>query len=154
MTVLQKVPKMRPPLERIVQAGIIDLFRKIGIHVGSTSQYRASHVVEGLPDLICHALAINTFFWFESKSYLPSWSDGDQVRRFNPYERSTWRPHPLSEKQQEFRDRALACGVRHYWGGFPQAEDALIDLGLAYRAASGVLILKSAPQRRTADAKP
>jgi len=124
-------PKFKPPLEKVVQASVIDLFRKAGIHVGSTSQYRASRVAEGIPDLLCHAEKIGAFFWFETKSYHPK-VPGSWIG-FNPYDRLTWSPLPLSPKQIEFRLRAVACGVRHFWGGLPQAEDALVALGFGVR---------------------
>ncbi len=137
--------RLRPPLEGQVQHGIIDLFRRAGVHVGSTSQYRQSHVEEGIPDLMCHALAIGVFYWFEVKSYVPSFPGpvpGPKGHiRFNPFDRATWVPRELSEKQLEFRRRALACGVKHFFGGMPQAENALIELGLGRRAESGVFLL-------------
>jgi len=47
--------------------------------------------------------------------------------------------HIPGPEQQAFRERCLAAGVRHYWGGVVEAEDALIDLGLATRLSSGAL---------------
>ena len=130
--------RMKPPLEGQVQKWIIDLFRKAGVHVGTTSQYRESHVEEGIPDLLCHATAIAVFFWFEVKSYELTWTGPKGPVRFNLFDRATWVPKPLSDKQEAFRQRALSCKVRHFWGGFPQAEDALITLGLGIRHPSGV----------------
>jgi len=130
--------RMKPPLEGEVQKWIIDLFRKAGVHVGSTSQYRQSHVEEGIPDLLCHATAIAVFFWFEVKSYELSWLRGGKTVRFSLFDRASWTPRPLQPKQEEFRKRALSCGVKHFWGGFPQAEDALIALGLGIRHENGI----------------
>ena len=138
--------RMKPPLEGDVQRWVIDLFRKIGVHVGSTSQYRQSHVHEGIPDLICHAIPVNTFFWFEVKSYELTWQRDGKPVRFSLFDRSTWTPKPLSPKQEDFRVRALGCGVRHFYGGMPQAEDALIALGLGIRHENGIFAYLPRPR--------
>jgi hypothetical protein len=138
--------RMKPPMEGDVQRWIIDLFRKIGVHIGSTSQYRQSHVEEGIPDLICHAIPVNTFFWFEVKSYELTWQREGKPVRFSLFDRTTWMPKPLQPKQEEFRARALACNVKHFWGGMPQAEDALIALKLGIRHENGVFAYLPRPR--------
>ena len=117
------------PREKDVARAVVQLFRAAGVWVGNTAQYRPSMVAIGLPDLIC--FTTRAMFWFECKR--------PQRQGYHPFQRDTWKSEPLRPDQQAFRDRCVAAGVRHYWGGVIEAEDALIDLGLATRLSSGAL---------------
>ena len=117
--------KLKPPLEKHVQKAVIDLFKRVGCKVYTTSQYRASHVSVGFPDLYVRHPATRQCWWFETKTY--------EAAGWQPYRRDTWRPKPLSPAQVTFREEAVACGEHHYWGGEPEAEACLIELGLASR---------------------
>jgi len=108
---------------------VVNLFRIAGVWIGNTAQYRPSMVVIGLPDLI--GFTTRAMFWFEIKRPMR--------QGYHPFQRATWKSEPLRPDQQAFRDRCVAAGVRHYWGGVVEAEDALIDLGLATRLSSGAL---------------
>ena len=131
------------PDEKTVQRDLLRLFAYAGCLMGSTSQYRASRVLEGLPDLVGWHLGIKRFLWWESKAPVARWRDrdADPWIYYSPYHRATWRSKPLSVKQQEFREAAVACGELHGWGGIVEAETFLIELGLANRLASGVIQL-------------
>lgn len=121
----------RPPTEKAVQAQICALYRLAGCRIYSTSQYRPSHVSVGIPDLLVRHPARGVSWWFEVKTYQP--------RGFSWNDRATWHPKPLAPAQVVFATEAIQCGERHYWGGLPAAEDALIDLGLAMRDDSGMI---------------
>lgn len=135
--------KMRPPSEtKVVQPHIVSLFRSAGCQADSTSQYRASHIVQGFPDLVVFAPAILKMFFFEVKSYLAEWTNDRGVRiRFNPFDEATWHPKPLEPAQVRFRERILTCGQLHYWGGVPEARATLVELGLAHRGERGTFYL-------------
>lgn len=120
--------RIKPPLEKDVQRRIITLFRHAGLQVDSTSQARASMIARGLPDLLVFGPGV--FFFFEVKSYRPA--------GYRLMDRTTWRPLPLRPDQEAFRDKCLKAGVRHFWGGYVEAEDALVALGLGQRTASGL----------------
>lgn len=122
-----------PPLEKMVQQQITRLFAAAGGIVRSTSQTRASRVAVGIPDLMIHFPG-SGFVFFECKTYRRPWRPMDPP--------ATWRPNPLSPDQVAFRDDCLAAGVRHAWGGLPQAEDLLVELGLAERRKDGHLIVR------------
>lgn len=111
------------PLEKVVQRQIMDLFLVHGAKVCTTSQYRASHVTEGMPDLYCiHRKAGG--WWFEVKR-------PRKLASFDRFRPETWEPEPLSPAQQEFRDLCLAAGVAHFWGGYREAKAALVTLGIS-----------------------
>lgn len=126
--------RIKPPLEKDVQRQVVTLFRHAGLQVDSTSQARASMVAKGLPDLLVFGPGV--FFFFEVKSYRPG--------GYRLMERSTWTPLPLRQDQEAFRAKCLAAGVRHHWGGFPQAEDALVAVGLGHRLPSGLFMYRRA----------
>ncbi len=121
------------PLEKDVQKGIVRLFRSMGGIVHSTSQYRASHVTEGMPDLHNAFPFLRAWFWFETKRPLAT-------AEFHPFKPYLWTPEPLRPSQEEFRQNCLATGAQHFWGGLKEAEDALISIGAAERV-NGVLRL-------------
>ena len=110
------------PLEKAVQAQVVSVFRVHGCRVYSTSQYRASHVAEGFPDLyVMHPIAGS--WWFEVKRPKRSSS-------FDRWKMETWEPEPLSPKQVAFRTSCHGCGVRHAWGGYREAVTLLQSLGI------------------------
>lgn len=132
MAVKGKLPAERPPLEREVQAAIVDLFKRAGCRVYSSSQYRASHVSVGWPDLFVRHCATGRRWWFEVKSYKPGYSSLDPA---------TWIPKPLSDAQERFAAECQMTGEAHYWGGYLEAEAALVAEGLAERFGRTVRIL-------------
>lgn len=141
MSVDTSVPlRFKPPRESEVQAMLIRFFTLGGWKVGSTSQYRASRVMLGLPDLLLIHRGLGRFAWWETKAPLERWRDHptDLWTYYTPGLLRTWRSKPLSKVQQQFRDDALACGQLHGWGGLPEAEAFLLELGLGVRLASGI----------------
>ena len=47
----------------------------------------------------------------------------------------------LAPPQAVFADHCCAVGIRHFWGGLREAEEALVELGLAVRAGNlGILL--------------
>lgn len=131
--------RLKPPSEtKVVQPQIVDLFRRGGCECDSTSQYRASHIACGFPDLVVFARVVGLMFFFEVKSYLAEWTSPTGLRiRFDLFDERTWRPKLLEPDQVKFREKALACNQLHFWGGLPQARDALVQIGLGYRLPSG-----------------
>lgn len=111
------------PPERQVQAGIVALFQSVGIRVRSTSQYRASHVAIGIPDLIL--LGDGWGGWYEVKTY---------QRGYQPFDRSTWVPKPLAPAQAAFLADAARAGQVAAWGGLLEAEALLIQQGYCVRS--------------------
>lgn len=105
-----------PPLEREEQAAIVQMFRKAGFKVRSTSQKREARVSPGIPDLMISNRARGIFLWFEVKAYSPKGYPAKKV------------PRALEPAQVEFRDDAVAAGHRHYWGGRWEAGDLLYRL--------------------------
>lgn len=131
--------RLRPPSEtKVVQPQIIDLFKRLGFKVDPTSQYRASHIAYGFPDLVVFALPVAKMFFFEVKSYLREWTNAaGQLVKFNLYDESTWRPKPLEPDQQIFREHCRACHQLHFWGGLPEARATLVELGVAHLDQGG-----------------
>jgi len=123
----------KPPLEKDEQQAVTRLLRLAKFRVGATSQYRRSGQMVGLPDLVVLHCGLGRGGWWETKKY--------QARGFHPFDRSTWRPEPLSAKQLDFRVLAVESGQLHGWGGRREAEDWLITIGLAVRAGNGSILL-------------
>lgn len=140
------------PTEKVVQQTVIGLFRALGTFVGSTSQYRKSGQAVGLPDLVCQHEGAGVGWWWETKAPFRRWRDHDTDpwTEYSPLDRRTWRSKPLEPEQEKFRRRALACGQLHGWGGLVEAEDFLVEQGLAQRLASGLIQLRSRPLVRGA----
>lgn len=122
-----------PPLEKHVQQQIARLFAACGGVVRSTSQTRASRIAVGVPDLLVHFPGV-AFVFFECKTYRRPWRPMDAP--------TAWRVNPLSPDQETFRADCEAAGVRHAWGGLPQAEALVIELGLAERRKDGFLVVR------------
>lgn len=111
-----------PPLEKIVHRHVIDLFKRLGTVVYSTSQYRASHVAVGFPDLWCmHPRLAKAWFW-EVKKY--------RKAGFHPMKPETWVPESLRPEQAMFREHCLATGILHGWGGTSEAITFAEQIGL------------------------
>ena len=93
---------MKPPvpLEKEVQAAVVNFYRLVGCQVKSTSQARASKVALGLPDLLVFWPARRTF-WFH------------EVKRANAR-----RP---SDEQIAFLGLAFECDVPMVIGGLREA---------------------------------
>lgn len=136
--------RFNPPTEKDTQRAVVKLFRHAGCIVYSTSQYRASHIAVGFPDLFCRHLGMRLAFWWETKPPLARWRDRDKDpwTLYHPYKPETWRPRPLDPKQAEFRDAARTCLELYFWGDLRSAEDALVTLHLAVRADNGTLLLQ------------
>ncbi len=130
---MMSVPALLPPDEKEVQRAVIRLFSLAGFKVRGTSQYRASRVAGGLPDLMAHHHREAVALWFETKA--------PQRKGYDPLRRETWIPKPLSPEQVVFRADALRCRQRHYWGGLREAEAALVELGLAAPTGNGGIML-------------
>jgi hypothetical protein len=126
---------LAPPLEKEEQRRVVELFRLAGCRVHTTSQYRASHVAVGLPDLIVFHEGARAQWWFEVKRY--------EAKGFNPWFRKTWHPFPLRADQAEFRRVALACGQRHYFGGIVEAEAVLVEIGLGQHINGAFTLTKA-----------
>src|SRR5262245_22929746 len=118
-----------PPLEKTEQRAIVRLFELAGFRVGSTSQYRASGQLVGLPDLVLLHRGLKRGGFFEVKGYMRA--------GYDPSRWQTWRPKELKPAQQEFRAWALDCGLLYGWGGLREAEQFLVDLGLAESGDGG-----------------
>lgn len=118
----------KPLTEKEIQRQVVTLFRTFGTIVHTTSQYRASHIAKGLPDLICFHRDHRLAWWFETKKYRRVTAAGVPYKPFQP---ATWEPEPLRPEQQTFADLCLVCGQRHFWGGITEARQALVELGLA-----------------------
>lgn len=132
--------RYKPPSEKETQRAVIRLFRAIGATVRSLSQYRASMVAIGSPDLLCHHRGIPASWWFETKPPLARWRDDHGIMvYFDPNRPATWKPRALDAAQAAFREDALGCGDRHFWGDLRAAEEAVIALGRGYRLPNGVL---------------
>ena len=144
MTLLKKYPArprekgFTPPYEKLEQAAVTNLFLATGARVFNMSQYRASHVAVGISDLYVMHERRRVAWWFECKRYHAIWTNGDETVCFDPFKRETWMPLTMSKAQQDFRASCLACGVPHFWGGRREAEDALVEVGLAQRGANGL----------------
>lgn len=122
--------KLPVPTEKAVQAGVVQLLRSVGLVVRSTSQYRASHVAVGIPDLMVHGDGWSG--WFEVKTYRAGWL---------PTDRSTWIPKPLRAEQAAFLADAAWGGQRTAWGGFNEAEQWLLDMGYLVRHPNGLVLI-------------
>jgi len=133
--------RVAPPVEKIEQRFVVDLFRAVGATVYPMSQYRASHVAIGLPDLYVMHPKAGLAWWFECKRYEALWRDGDAVVAYHPMDRRTWKPKPLAEPQIRFATECRMAGQRHYWGGRREAELALVALGLAEASGDGIRLL-------------
>lgn len=125
-------PKVAPcPREtKDVQPAIVSLAKAVGFEVYSMSQYRASHVAEGIPDLKMLHRRRAFGLWWETKTYYSG-----------PWQKGILELKPLSEKQAEFRANAIACGEPHGWGALPDFYSTLLLVGLADRR-SGVIMLR------------
>jgi hypothetical protein len=132
----QTTPTANPPLEKFVQQQITALFRACGGTVRTTSQTRASQVSPGIPDLLVHFPGV--FVWFECKTYRRPWK---------PMARETWRPNPLAPEQDLFRRDCITSNVAHWWGGLPEAEALVIELGLATRRPDGQIVVSRKESR-------
>lgn len=132
---------MKPPLEKVEQDAVRGLLHAAGFWTGSTSQYRRSGQVVGLPDLILLHEGIGVGGWWETKKY--------QARGWHPFRRETWIPEPLRPEQAAFRDRALRCGDLFGWGGRKEAEAFLVALGLAKRTGNGSILLTGSHRKET-----
>lgn len=97
-------------LEREEQAEIVKLLKAFRFRVYSTSQYRASKVSLGFPDLWCMHEMQPLAFWFEVKRQ----SGGMYY-----------------SEQTEFGEFAVRCGVGYHTGDRYHAADLLRSLGLA-----------------------
>jgi len=133
----------KPPSEKEVQAILVRFFRAAGWIVGSTSQYRASRQLVGLPDLVMRHRGLRRFAWWETKAPLARWRffPTDPWIYYTPGLARTWCSKPLQPKQAEFRDDSLACGELYGWGGLPEAEQFLIELCQGRRLSSGIFQL-------------
>lgn len=133
MNVKPRRPK--PRLEKLEQQECIRLFKSVGCAVHSTSQYRASAVTVGMPDLYVIHSRKGVWFWFEVKK-------AQSLTTFTPFHRSTWVPEDLRLGQLQFRANCLATGQPHFWGTIVEAEKALLAVGLA-EIRHGVFWLKA-----------
>lgn len=135
--------RFKPPTEGQVQATLCRLFAAAGWKVGSTSQYRASGQVVGLPDLLLRHVGLRRFAWWETKAPRGRWRDrpDDPWTYFTPYDRQTWRSKALRPKQEEFMTDALLCGELYGWGGLVEAEEFLIGRDQGVRLANGLFQL-------------
>ena len=108
-------PVLKPLPEKAVQSQVIDLFKKVGCHVYSTSQYRASHIAVGFPDLkVFCPVGSGAATWFECKAR-------DAKGRLKP----------LRPAQAAFRAIATASGEDYDWGDLEIAKQVLVRWGLA-----------------------
>jgi hypothetical protein len=127
---------MARPSEKTIQQAIVDLAcgskvsPGLGFYRYSTSQYRASHVSEGLPDLILFQVKAGIALWWETKSY-----DGKL------WKRGTVALQPLSPMQERFRLHCRSTGELHGWGALPEFYLMLLLLGFAQVSEGGSLIL-------------
>ena len=134
-------PRHNTVTEKDEQRAVVGLFRAVGATVYSMSQYRASHVAIGLPDLYVMHAPRGLAWWFECKRYEGMWRRDGEAVAYNPFDRSTWQAKPLAPPQAVFADHCCAVGIRHFWGGLREAEEALVELGLAVRAGNlGILL--------------
>lgn len=121
----------RPVPEKVVQQHVVGLFRTAGCVVMSTSQYRASHVAVGLPDLLVFAPqpGIRASTWFEVKAR-------DKAGRLKP----------LRPEQVEFQQLCATCGTPYHWGDLEVCQQVLVSWGLGeYRGT--VFYLTAAAMR-------
>lgn len=137
---------LKPPLEKAIQAQIAALLRSVGFVVRNTSQVRPSMVAEGIPDLIIHHVGIGRGGWFEVKR--------PRVKGYDPRERATWIPEPLRPEQRTFGVQAAACGQIFAWGGVREAEQLLLDLGLAFFNRGVFTLRPNGPPKPTAPPPP
>ena len=127
-----RAPRVPPPLEKYEQQAVATLLRLCGFKVRSTSQYRASHVAVGIPDLILHHPGIGQGGWWEVKRY--------RQKGWHPIKRDGWVPEPLRPEQEQFMQDALRSGQLFGWGGRLEAEIFVLGLNLARRAGNGGII--------------
>lgn len=112
------VPRPKPPSEKAEQKSIIYAVRVLGGHVASTSQYRASRVALGLPDLLIAFPAKGVAFFFEVKGRLRrKGADDDPLK-------------PLRPEQARWRETYERCGWKYYWGDYACLVAALHELGI------------------------
>ena len=113
--IMSATPVLKPLPEKAVQSQVIDLFKKVGCHVYSTSQYRASHIAVGFPDLkVFCPVGSGAATWFECKAR-------DAKGRLKP----------LRPAQAAFRAIATASGEDYDWGDLEIAKQVLVRWGLA-----------------------
>jgi hypothetical protein len=125
-------PGVHPcPSEKTVQGTIVRVAKAVGFRVYSTSQYRASHVAVGMPDLKLFHPPLNLGLWWETKTYgKREWNRGEM------------RLKPLDPDQATFREYCAACRELYGWGALPEFYDMLLGRGLATRAGgTGQIIL-------------
>jgi hypothetical protein len=89
----------------------------------------------GLPDLVLMHPGLKRAGFFEVKRY--------EAKGYRPLDRSTWKPKQLRPEQELFRQDALACGLIYGFGGIREAEQLLVELGLAEDVGNGGIILKA-----------
>lgn len=121
------------PPEKEVQRQIVAFFRTLGFVVVSTSQYRASGMTVGLPDLIGYHLVCPLQFWFEVKKPRAKTPNG---RRYNPHDPLTWEPEPLRPEQERFRQRCSNAGHLHGFGGIHEAWALAERMGFGFADSS------------------
>lgn len=121
--------RLKPPTEKVEQALIIRLFRLAGIRVRSTSQYRASHVAAGIPDLMLHGAGWSG--WFEVKAY--------QAKGYDRNNSLTWKTKELRPEQMAFMADASRAGQVVGSGASLDAQRLLVIQGLAKWVTPGVI---------------
>lgn len=116
--IMAKMVAGKPPLEREVQSEVVQFFRGHGCVVRSLSQYRASMVSVGIPDLHISHPKKGYWFWFEVKR-------PKKHKDFHRFKRETWLAEPLRPAQEAFRLDCLATGQPFYFGGVQEAIGAI-----------------------------
>lgn len=126
------------PSEAVVQRQVVDFFRWLGFMVAATSQYRKSHLMPGLPDLLGWHLAAPLSFAFEVKKPQRKPVSRDP---FHPQKPETWSPESLRPAQVKFRDRLLTAGHWYGWGGVWDAHALAATMGLLVEVGTKVYAL-------------
>lgn len=94
--------------ERAVQAACVDLYRRVGCRVRSTSQpRRAKYVSPGIPDLMVWHTGQGAFWFHEVKD-----------------------EHVPTPEQLRFADDCAACGIPCIVGGTAEARRWLEQIGV------------------------
>jgi hypothetical protein len=104
--------------EKTEQLEVTKLFRSFGFTVRNLSQPRETKQSPGFPDLWVTHDTLPIAFWWETKRQVGG---------------------KFSDAQLTFREDAVRCGVGCGAGDRHHAAQHVIDLGLAYRDAGGVL---------------
>jgi hypothetical protein len=136
-------PPRSCPSEKEVQNAIVSLAcgsrvsPGLGFDKYSTSQYRASHISEGIADLKLYNDREGVAVWWETKTYQAKpWKTGDMVLK------------PLSHAQEGFRAHCRACNELFGWGALPEFYALLVLLGFAAVTVFGAVVLT--PHRNSA----